>query len=54
MSVEEYFQGVPARFRDLSRSWAQRHIQLQLPGSGRESAEEIKVFEIETVVWATK
>ncbi len=53
MTPEQYWAGVPARFRDRERYLVQREVRIQWPGSG-ESPGSIKVYEIATdaLVWA--
>lgn len=52
VGLEQYFQGVPARYRDADRFTVQRKVELRwLGGSWKQ---ELSVYEIETgaLVWA--
>jgi len=54
VTTEQYFRGVPQRYRDPERFIVRRKVELQWPEFGRETVQEVKVYEVETgaLVWA--
>jgi hypothetical protein len=56
LTHEQYFAGVPSRYRDADRFVVRRKVELLWSSYGRETVQVLKVYEVETgaLVWSQK